>query len=269
METDLVISPFGASLADMLRVAELADAGGFAGVWTFDHFSGAVTASPWSRDPFVTLGALATATRRVRLGLLVANMANRHVAQLASGLNSLQSLAPDRIRCGIGSGAGPTGRFAVEQRSVGRVPGPASRRRLELIETIEALRVLYAGGSDYLGAYVTLEGASGIVDGAPCPDIVVGASGTAMIDLAAAHADGVNIRRTASVDEHLAHAARQRDARPATAGPFEISVFDDLDPQHALGGDAGRWREHDVARRTLVVSAPYPFEVIEAIGRRL
>ncbi len=63
MLTDLVLVPFGASLDEMLAAAQTADAGGFDTVWTYDHFSGLVQGAPWSRDPFVTLGAIAATTR--------------------------------------------------------------------------------------------------------------------------------------------------------------------------------------------------------------
>jgi alkanesulfonate monooxygenase SsuD/methylene tetrahydromethanopterin reductase-like flavin-dependent oxidoreductase (luciferase family) len=264
VHTDLVIDPFGASMADILDAARSADAEGFDGVWTFDHFSGAVMGQAWSRDPFVTLGALAVATHRVRLGVLVANVYNRHVAQLACALNSLQSLAPGRVRCGLGSGAGRSGRFAVEPRSVGRQPAPAASRRRALVETIDGLRLLYRGGTDYAGHFVTLDGAIGIVDGSDCPDIIVGATGEATIELAAAVADGVNIRRTPQLLEYLSHARVHRPDRP-----FEVGVFENLDPSHSLGGDPDELAKWGVDRRTLVVTAPYPLDVIEAIGRRL
>jgi alkanesulfonate monooxygenase SsuD/methylene tetrahydromethanopterin reductase-like flavin-dependent oxidoreductase (luciferase family) len=264
LRTDLVIDPFGASMLDIVAVARCADDAGFAGVWTFDHFNAAVMDAPWSRDPFVMLGAIAAVTSRVQLGLLVANAQNRHVAQLASALNSVQSLAPGRVRCGLGSGAGPTGRFAVEPQSVARAPLAAAARRQLLVETIEALRALYSGRGDYSGEHVTLRHAVGVVDGAPCPEIIIGATGPATIGVAAAHADGVNIRRTADLEAHLQHAASSRPDRP-----FEISVFEKLDPSHPLGGDPDWLLDRGVARRTLVVTAPYPMAAVAAIGQRL
>jgi alkanesulfonate monooxygenase SsuD/methylene tetrahydromethanopterin reductase-like flavin-dependent oxidoreductase (luciferase family) len=264
VHTDLVIDPFGASMRDIVAVARCADEAGFSGVWTFDHFNAMVMDAPWSRDPFVMLGAIAAVTARVRLGLLVANAQNRHVAQLASALNSVQSLAPGRVRCGLGSGAGRTGRFAIEPQSVARPPLDAAGRRRLLVETIEALRVLYAGGGDYAGEHLTLRGATGVVDGAACPDVVIGAAGSATIEVAAAHADGVNIRRTADLEAHLRHARLARPDRP-----FEISVFEKLDLSHPLGGDPHWLLDRGVTRRTLVVTTPYPLAAVAAIGERL
>ena len=104
MRTDLVLSPFGASSSEMLTAAQIADQGGFDGVWTFDHFSGIVAGADWSRDPFVTLGAIAATTNRVKIGVLVANIVNRPAVQLVSALNTLQSMAPGRVVAGIGAG---------------------------------------------------------------------------------------------------------------------------------------------------------------------
>ena len=38
--TDLVLSPFGASAAELVEAAKCADESGFDGVWVLDHFSG-------------------------------------------------------------------------------------------------------------------------------------------------------------------------------------------------------------------------------------
>jgi alkanesulfonate monooxygenase SsuD/methylene tetrahydromethanopterin reductase-like flavin-dependent oxidoreductase (luciferase family) len=103
MRIALVLSPFDASSGEMLSAARIADQHGVGGVWTFDHFSGIVAGANWSRDPFVTLGAIAATTKRVRVGVLVANIANRPPAQLASALNTLQSMAPGRVVAGCRS----------------------------------------------------------------------------------------------------------------------------------------------------------------------
>ena len=116
-----------------------------------DHFSGAVDGAPWSRDPFVTLGAMAAVTERIELGLLVANMVNRHPVQLVSAFNSLQSIAPGRVRLGLGSGAAPGSRFAVEHEAIGRDLGRDRRRstRSALRDQIRAVRAIYAGAESF------------------------------------------------------------------------------------------------------------------------
>lgn len=55
-------------------------------------------------DPFVALSLCAKATRRIRLGIGVTSPALRSAPAAASGLASLNALAPGRIRCGVGTG---------------------------------------------------------------------------------------------------------------------------------------------------------------------
>ena len=131
MKTDLVLAPFGASAGELLAAARAADAGGFDTVWTYDHFSGLVQSAPWSRDPFVTLAAIAATTERINVGVLVANVANRHPAQLACAVNSLQSLAPGRVLLGVGAGTAASSEWSAEAAAIGRAgraSGDASGR---------------------------------------------------------------------------------------------------------------------------------------------
>jgi alkanesulfonate monooxygenase SsuD/methylene tetrahydromethanopterin reductase-like flavin-dependent oxidoreductase (luciferase family) len=267
LRTDLVIDPFGADARDMIEVARLADAGGFGGVWTLDHFSGAVLGRPWSRDPFTLMGAIAASTRRLRLGVLVANMMNRHPAQLASAVNTLQSIAPGRVVCGVGSGAGPTGPFSTEFTAIGVSLERAGRRRYALAETVEALRAIWRGDPDYAGHDVAFKGLSGIVDDSAAPPIIVGATSAETVALACACADGVNIRRTGSMASVAELAAVAHDRAPGPA--FEIDVYDQLDLAHPLGGDPTWLRDLGVHRRTLLVSPPFDFDAVAAIGAAL
>ena len=133
--TDLVVNLFGSDVRRVLDVARVADEGGFGGLWVNDHFSGAVVGAPSSRDPFAALGAVAAVTERVELGVLVANIANRHPVQLASAANSLQSLSPGRVRLGIGSGAAPGSRFAAEHDMINKSLATTGSRQQHLRDT--------------------------------------------------------------------------------------------------------------------------------------
>ena len=222
MLIDLAINAFGADVPDMLEAASLAEETGYACLWVTDHFSGAVVGRDWTRDPFVCLGAMAAVTERIELGVLVANVVNRHPAQLASAVNSLQSFAPGRIRLGVGSGAAPGSRFAVEHEAIGRSLGTAGERRRVLIDSIGALRAIWRGDEAFDAPEVGFDGLRGVVDGARRPPIVVGASAWETVEVALAHADGVNLRVTGSLDGHL---TRLRAERPAG---FEVSVLDGM-----------------------------------------
>ncbi|MFJ3876766.1 LLM class flavin-dependent oxidoreductase [Streptomyces sp. NPDC090077] len=85
-------------------------------------------------DPFVALALCAKATRRIRLGIGVTSPALRSAPAAASGLASLNALAPGRIVCGVGTGN--TARRTLGMR-------PVTSARLE--EFTAALQELCAG----------------------------------------------------------------------------------------------------------------------------
>jgi alkanesulfonate monooxygenase SsuD/methylene tetrahydromethanopterin reductase-like flavin-dependent oxidoreductase (luciferase family) len=263
MRTDLVLSPFGTRGGEVLAAARAADAGGFDVLWTYDHFGGAVVGAPWSRHPFVTLGAVAAVTERIGLGVLVANASNRHPAQLASAINTLQSLAPGRVCCGVGSGTAGTSPFAVEQHAIGRTPAPAPVRREHLRETIACLRAIWQN-QPYRGAWMRADPPVGVVDGAPIPPIIVGGGSEAIVRLAAAVADGVNLIDGPQLGALVGLARELTDGRP-----FDVGVFTDLDAEHRMGGDRQRYQALGIDRRTLAASAPYPLQAIAGVGARL
>lgn len=260
MLIDLAINPFGASVPDMMSLAVAAESLGVGCAWVADHFSGAVVGRSWSRDPFVCLGAIAAALERIEIGVLVANIANRHPAQLASAVNSLQSIAPGRVRLGIGSGAAPGSRFAVEHEAIGTVLGDAAERRRRLIDTIASLRAIWDGDGTFSArpagggsgvSDVGFAGLSAVVDASPCPSIVIGASSWGTVEVALEVADGVNVRRTGALDALLDRIDRHRPAG------FEVSVLDSFDDVADAPERLGQYEAQGVDRLILGISPPH------------
>jgi F420-dependent oxidoreductase-like protein len=99
-------SPQHTSFSDMLAVWKAADdIDVFESAWTFDHFY------PIFSDPtgpclegWVTTAALAQATRRLRVGVLVTGNVYRHPAVLANMAASLDVISDGRLEFGIGAG---------------------------------------------------------------------------------------------------------------------------------------------------------------------
>ncbi|HET6710733.1 LLM class F420-dependent oxidoreductase [Amycolatopsis sp.] len=99
-------SPQNTEWADMLAVWQAADEIElFESGWTFDHFY------PIFSDPtgpclegWVTLTALAQATRRLRLGTLVSGIHYRHPALLANMAATLDIVSGGRLEIGVGAG---------------------------------------------------------------------------------------------------------------------------------------------------------------------
>ncbi|MFQ5556002.1 MAG: LLM class flavin-dependent oxidoreductase [Acidimicrobiales bacterium] len=262
--TDLLISPFSADAAEMVEAARQAEDAGYDGLFTLDHFSGAMVGRGWSREPFTVLGAFAAATRAVRLGPLVANVVNRHPVLLASAAATLQSLSSGRAVLGLGAGAAPGSRFAGEHEAVNRPLADGAGRRRHLIETIEVIRHLWGGGGDHAGEHHRFTGLEGVVGPEPRPPIIVGATSARTVELACRHADGVNVRVGPGLVELVGL------ARDLTRGrPFEISIFDDFDPAHPLGGELDPLSELGVDRRVLAIRAPYPLRELDRVAERL
>ena len=193
--TDLVLSPFGASATELVEAAKCADKSGFDGIWVLDHFSGKLVGKGWSHEPFTVLGAIANSTKKVSVGPLVANMINRNPVLLASSFSSLQSLAAGRAVLGLGTGAPPGSKFALEQEMIGRrLEEKGVSRRERLIETINALRSIWNGDTNFEGNHFSYEDLESVIMPNTPLRIIVGANGRKMIELASNHADGVNIR---------------------------------------------------------------------------
>ncbi|WP_405652114.1 LLM class flavin-dependent oxidoreductase [Streptomyces sp. NBC_00019] len=87
-------------------------------------------------DPFVALSLCAKATSRIRLGIGVTSPALRSAPAAASGLASLNALAPGRIICGVGTGN-------TARRTLGMRPTTAA----QLENFTVALQDLCAGRS--------------------------------------------------------------------------------------------------------------------------
>ena len=263
--TDLVLSPFGASATELVEAAKCADESGFDGIWVLDHFSGKLVGKGWSHEPFTVLGAIANSTKKVSVGPLVANMINRNPVLLASSFSSLQSLAAGRAVLGLGTGAPPGSKFALEQEMIGRrLEEKGVSRRERLIETINALRSIWNGDTNFEGNHFSYEDLESVIMPNTPLRIIVGANGRKMIELASNHADGVNIRVGPSIKE-LIHLATELAPSP----DFEISIHEDFDYSHPFGGDFEKWVQMGVTKRACMVSAPFDVKTISAIGKRI
>lgn len=115
-------SPQNTAWSDMLSVWQAADdIDVFESGWTFDHFY------PIFSDPsgpclegWVTLTALAQATTRLRVGVLVTGIHYRHPAVLANMASALDIVSDGRLELGIGAGWNEeeSGAYGIELGSI-------------------------------------------------------------------------------------------------------------------------------------------------------
>src|SRR5436305_14350444 len=96
----------GASYEQLLRVARQTQDCGFDAFFRSDHFlkMGGVSGLPGPTDSWVTLGALAVQTERIRLGTLVTAATFRHPGPLAISVAQVDQMSGRRDELGLGAG---------------------------------------------------------------------------------------------------------------------------------------------------------------------
>lgn len=117
--------------ADAVRAAQMAEAAGWDGFFMWEPV--------WGVDPWVTLGAAAATTTRIRLGTMLTPIAIRKPWKLASETATLDRLSNGRLILATGLGAPETG-FASFGEPVDR------KTRAELLdEGLDILAGLWRG----------------------------------------------------------------------------------------------------------------------------
>lgn len=228
------------SLAPWKRIrtsAETWDDSPFDTVWLLDHFAPLSTGRRHTMlEPHVALGALATITRRVRLGVLVNNVVNRSAAMLASATTALQEMSGGRAVLGLGAGASPDSSFAAEHRSLA-IPllATMTERHDALVDTLSEIRAIWSGKRN---AEVTFPAPD------PTPPVVVGVNSVALARRAAALGCGINVRWNHPDVETILDLA-DHDLGPYAASvwiPFSRDAMDPWSEIHRPFADIGATR---------------------------
>jgi alkanesulfonate monooxygenase SsuD/methylene tetrahydromethanopterin reductase-like flavin-dependent oxidoreductase (luciferase family) len=124
---------------ELLAIARAAEAAGYDSIWVGDHMlyrdDGRPERGPW--DAWTTLAALAAATRRVRLGPLVAATAFHPPGLIARMAATIDEISGGRFVLGLGTGWNET-----EFRAFGI---PFGYRVARFEEAFEIIRRLVAG----------------------------------------------------------------------------------------------------------------------------
>ena len=139
----IFIAPFE-ELSEPALVAELAaraEARGWDGFFVWDHVAYREPVRALA-DPWITLAAVAAATRRVRIGPLVTPLPRRRPHQLARETVTLDRLSRGRLVLGVGLGSERTGEFDPDR--FGEEGDARARARL-LDDGLERLRAYWDG----------------------------------------------------------------------------------------------------------------------------
>ena len=139
--------------SEIVALAQAAERSGLDSVWVGDS----LTAKP-RLEPLSTLTAIATHTRRVRLGTAVLLPALRHPVPLAHQAATVDFISGGRLILGAGVG----GAFNDAQRNEWRHAGIDARARASRFEeVVEIVKRLTSGETvDFNGKHFSLEAAS-------------------------------------------------------------------------------------------------------------
>jgi alkanesulfonate monooxygenase SsuD/methylene tetrahydromethanopterin reductase-like flavin-dependent oxidoreductase (luciferase family) len=160
-------------IVDRVRFAEDL---GFDGAWGFDHFKSLYGEGPGACfEGMTTLAALAAATTRIRLGLLVTGISYRHPSVLAFEANTIDHISGGRLELALGAAW-----LEDEHRELG-IPFPPVGERIDRLEdAVNVIKRLMSGDVvSYSGHTMSLDDAQmrPLPVQRPTPPIWIGASG--------------------------------------------------------------------------------------------
>ena len=277
MDLRVTIEPQqGASYDDVLRVAKAVDELGFDGFFRSDHYlTFAGDGRPGPTDAWVTLGALARETHRVRLGSLLSPVTFRLPGPLAIQVAQVDAMSGGRVELGLGAGW-----YEAEHVAYG-IPFPALRERVDRL--IEQVAIIDGLWRTPLGETFSFEGRHYRLQDSPAlpkpvqqprPPIIIGGQGKPRsLELAARFADEFNAgwqdvqetlrildRARAVIDREIVYSTAQvlcvgrTDAEVARRAAAIRQRPDELDTYGLAGTPAqvvdriGRFAEHGITR---------------------
>lgn len=172
---------------DLVRQAQCAEAAGFDFALISDHYH------PWidrqGQSPFVwcVIGAIAPATRSLRLGTgVTCPLIRIHPAIIAQAAATAAALMPDRFFLGLGTGEN------LNEHILGDHWPPAEVRLAMFEEAIQIIRELWRGEyCNYFGRYYTVEEARLYTRPEQPPPIYIASSGKRAATIAGTHGDGL------------------------------------------------------------------------------
>ncbi|HEY7483137.1 MAG TPA: LLM class F420-dependent oxidoreductase [Streptosporangiaceae bacterium] len=264
----------GATYDTLLRVAKATEEYGFDAFFRSDHYRAIMGDSglPGPTDSWVTLGALARETSRIRLGTMVTSATFRLPGPLAISVAQVDQMSGGRVDLGLGAGW-----YETEHTAYG-IPFPSQGERFERLE--EQLEILTGLWETPVGETYSFSGTHYHLTNSPAlpkpvqrprPPIIVGGWGTKRTPrLAARFADEFNAGFQGPADTEAAiervrtacaEAGRTKEmiysvAQAVCCGRDEAEVKRRAD---AIGQPLDNLRENGIAGT--------PAEVVDKIGQ--
>jgi F420-dependent oxidoreductase-like protein len=264
----------GATYDDLLAVARRAEDTGFDAFFRSDHYLAmGGDGLPGPTDAWVTLGALARETSRIRLGTLMTPATFRLPGPLAISVAQVDQMSGGRVEFGFGAGW-----FEAEHTAYG-IPFPDLGERFDRYEeqlaVITGLWATPAGRTfDFAGKHYRVEGSPALpkpVQQGGIPVLLGGRGARRTPRLAARYAGEFNVPFASAEDNARLFAGVRRACEEAGRDPGSIVLSsalvlcvgrDDAELARraaAIGRDVDDLRAHGVAGS--------PAEAVDTLGR--
>jgi F420-dependent oxidoreductase-like protein len=264
----------GADFATQARVAQATEELGFDAFFRSDHFLAmGQDGRPGPTDSWVTLGALALQTSRIRLGTMVTSATFRLPGPLAIAVAQVDQMSGGRVDFGLG-----TGWFEAEHTAYG-IPFPSLKERFDRLE--EQLAIITGlwqtpegQAFSYAGTHYQLTDSPALPKPAqrPRPPVIVGGAGPRRTPrLAARYADEFNsaFRDLAETEAAFGRVADACTAAGRDPGSMRFSAAQTVvcgkdDAEVSRRASAIGWSAEDLRTRGITGT---PAQVVDTIGK--
>jgi probable F420-dependent oxidoreductase len=245
----------GLELPQLRDVAQAAEGLGFQTLMVPDHIVAEgperqINREQLSYDSMVVLAVLAEATKKVRIGHLVACNLFRHPAIAAQSLMSLDRLSEGRLIAGLGTG------WTESEFRMSGIPFPEIGARLRMLdEALTCMRSLWTKSeTTFSGEFYQLRDA--ILWPKPVqqphPPILLGGGGRGLLRVAAKHADIVNIISDAGKAGYISLA----NVAKLTNDSFRAKIRFLREEAHKHGRDGGAIKISNVLFSAFITDSP-------------
>ncbi len=239
----------------------------FESLWLMDHFVTGFGMVFGSEGPclegWTALAALAQATSRVRLGIMVTGNTYRHPAVLAKQATTLDHISGGRLELGIGAA------WHTYEHEAFAIPFPSVKERLErLEEAVRLIKLLWTEPLPKLdGKYYQLHAPPYNPPNVqqPHPPILIGGGGEKKtLRIVAKYADATNVQGTPEevkrkfevLEGHCKETGRDFSTIRRTIQAPLFMTDDDAFRQRVLAGmSAATGRTPDEAARSLLIGS--------------